>query len=188
MLVDFHSLTNEKTVSVSEFLDAIDEPSFRGLPSGAVVAAYQMDAFTARKQGSKEPQKKYRKLDSKKKDSSYGKFIGAASFPATTLGMQRMYIPENTELSGEFLARAMKVEGSGKEGGESSLSMTYNRVVSAPPKGLQSRRLPGRIYVEGNSSWEKSSATPYGAMLQAAALKYQDRFSDVLLLQQDVGV
>ena len=189
MLVDFHSLTNEKTVSVSEFLDAIDEPSFRGLPSGAVVAAYQMDAFTAKEnKDQRNLRKKYRKLDSKKKDSSYGKFIGAASFPATTLGMQRMYIPENTELSGEFLARAMKVEGSGKEGGESSLSMTYNRVVSAPPKGLQSRRLPGRIYVEGNSSWEKSSATPYGAMLQAAALKYQDRFSDVLLLQQDVEV
>ena len=187
MLVDFQSASNQKTVSVDEFLDAIDEPAFRNLPSGAVVAAYQMDAFVVKENDDqKNLRNKYENL--KKKDSSYGKFIGAASFPATTLGMQKMYIPENTELSGEFLARAMKVEGSGKEGGESSLSMTYSRVVSAPPKGLQSRRLPGRIYVEGNSSWEKSSATPYGAMLQAAALKYQDRFSDVLLLQQDVEV
>ena len=81
------------------------------------------------------------------------------------------------------------------EGGEGSMSSTYDGLVNSPIESqktndpsLASRRLPGRIYMEGNSAWEKSAATPYGAMLQAAALKYQDRFSDVLLLQQDVEV
>ena len=29
--------------------------------------------------------------------------------------------------------------------------------------GLKSRRLPGRIYMQGNSSWEQSAPTKYGA-------------------------
>ena len=44
----------------------------------------------------------------------------------------------------------------------------------------------GRIYVQGQTKWEQSTPTPYGAVLQKLALKLQDKYSDVLLLQQDV--
>ena len=52
--------------------------------------------------------------------------------------------------------------------------------------GLASRRLPGRIYMQGNSSWEQSAPTMYGAALEHLAIKLQDKFSGVMLLQQDV--
>ena len=51
---------------------------------------------------------------------------------------------------------------------------------------LESRRLMGRMYVQGQTKWEQSTPTPYGAVLQKLALKLQDKYSDVLLLQQDV--
>ena len=53
---------------------------------------------------------------------------------------------------------------------------------------LGSRMLPGRIYTSGNSAWEQSTATPYGEVLQKAARIFQDKFSDVMLLQQDVEI
>ncbi len=58
----------------------------------------------------------------------------------------------------------------------------------ASTRQQKSRRLGGRVYVEGGDSWTASTATPYGASLQVAALRFQDKFSDVLLLQQDVEV
>ena len=60
--------------------------------------------------------------------------------------------------------------------------------VKVESKALESRRLGGRIYVEGGDSWSSSTPTPYGAALQLAALRFQDKFSDILLLQQDVEV
>mgnify|MGYP003632427118 FL=1 len=51
---------------------------------------------------------------------------------------------------------------------------------------MASRRLPGRVYAEGNSKWEQSSPNPYGAVLERLAIRFQDKFSDVMLLQQDV--
>jgi hypothetical protein len=52
----------------------------------------------------------------------------------------------------------------------------------------ESRRLLGRLYVEGGDSWTASTPTPYGAVLQRAALRLQDKYSDVMLLQQDIEV
>lgn len=54
--------------------------------------------------------------------------------------------------------------------------------------GYASRRLGGRIYAQGNSSWEKSEATAYGRVLERLALKFQDSYSDIMLLQQDIEV
>ena len=51
---------------------------------------------------------------------------------------------------------------------------------------LESRRLLGRLRVEGATRWEQSTPTPYGAVLQKFALRLQDKYSDVMLLQQDV--
>ena len=53
-------------------------------------------------------------------------------------------------------------------------------------RGLLSSRMPGRIYTQGNSQWEKSEATAYGAIMQMLATKFADRFTGVFLLQQDV--
>ena len=60
--------------------------------------------------------------------------------------------------------------------------------VKTESKALESRRLGGRVYIEGGDSWTASTATPYGAALQRAALRFQDKFSDVMLLQQDIEV
>ena len=54
--------------------------------------------------------------------------------------------------------------------------------------GYASMRMGGRIYPQGNSQWEKSEATAYGRVLERLALKFQDSFSGVMLLQQDVEV
>lgn len=54
--------------------------------------------------------------------------------------------------------------------------------------GYASRRLGGRIYAQGNSLWEKSEATAYGRVLERLALKFQDSYSGIMLLQQDVEV
>ena len=51
---------------------------------------------------------------------------------------------------------------------------------------LKSRRLGGRIQHSGNSQWEKSTATPYGEQLAYFTRRLQDKFSDVMLLQQDI--
>ena len=61
----------------------------------------------------------------------------------------------------------------------------FNRKLEAQEKGLESRRL-GRVYPEGNSQWEKSSPTPYGAALERLALRFQDKFFSVMLLQEDI--
>ena len=53
---------------------------------------------------------------------------------------------------------------------------------------LKSRRLMGRVYTQGNSAWEKSTATPYGEKLQTITRRLQDKYSDVMLLQQDIEV
>ena len=55
-------------------------------------------------------------------------------------------------------------------------------------QALKSRRLGGRVYIEGNSAWEKSTPTPYGEKLEYVTRRLQDKYSDVMLLQQDIEV
>ncbi len=55
-------------------------------------------------------------------------------------------------------------------------------------QALKSRRLLGRVYTQGNSAWEKSTATPYGEKLETITRRLQDKYSDVMLLQQDIEV
>lgn len=65
-------------------------------------------------------------------------------------------------------------------------TMQQSSKISRGSQALKSRRLGGRVYTEGNSSWEKSTATPYGEMLAHFTTRFQDKYSDVMLLQQDV--
>ena len=55
-------------------------------------------------------------------------------------------------------------------------------------QALKSRRLMGRVYTQGNSTWERSTATPYGEKLATITRRLQDKYSDVMLLQQDIEV
>ena len=71
----------------------------------------------------------------------------------------------------------------GQKKGES-----VEKEVEGEGAGLASRRLLGRVYVQGQDSWTASTATPYGAVLQRLAMRLQDKYSDVMLLQQDVEV
>ena len=173
--------TKGYALNKNEFLDMIDEPAFKGLPQGAIVGMYEMRVDEAAMDLDQ-----FDITEEANRSTSLGKFYNAASFPHGSLGLNRVIIPRNTELSGQFQKRVSEDPKNLKEGGQGSVTGRFAGLMSSPV--MASRRLPGRIYMEGNSAWEKSAATPYGAMLQAAALKYQDRFSDVLLLQQDVEV
>ena len=184
-----HRSTEKRSMNKKELLDLITDPAFKGLEAGTIVAAYEMDSKIAADDMDGDVNLMTQKTD----DRALQRFYQSVSFPHATLGLNRVILPRNSELSGEMIGRNLGKKIL-KEGGESSVSKTYNALMSAPIEShtdgaeLASRRLPGRLYVEGNSAWEKSSPTPYGATLQAAALKYQDAFSDVMLLQQDVEV
>lgn len=61
--------------------------------------------------------------------------------------------------------------------------------TSAQTSGIQalaSLRRGGRIYHQGQGQWEKSTANKYGAVLSAIAIKLQDKFENVNLLQEDI--
>jgi len=184
-----HKKTGKRSMNKKELLDLITDPAFKGLEAGTIVAAYEVDSKIAADDMDGDVNLMTQKTD----DRALQRFYQSVSFPHATLGLKRVILPRNSELSGEMIGRNLGKKIL-KEGGESSVSKTYNALMSAPIESqidgaeLASRRLPGRLYVEGNSAWEKSSPTPYGAALQAAALKYQDAFSDVMLLQQDVEV
>jgi len=53
-------------------------------------------------------------------------------------------------------------------------------------EGLASRNRAGRIYHHGANQWEKSRENNFGAALSAVALKLQDKYFDVIMLQSDV--
>jgi len=52
--------------------------------------------------------------------------------------------------------------------------------------GLTSKRRAGRIYHHGRGQWEKSDSNMFGNVLSAVALKLQDKYFDVIMLQNDV--
>ena len=52
--------------------------------------------------------------------------------------------------------------------------------------GLMSKRRAGRIYHHGAGQWEKSDNNMFGGVLSAVALKLQDKYFDVIMLQNDV--
>ena len=159
--------TDGQFLTVEQILEVIDEPAFRGVPENTIIATVEMIPNNVGL------------LDMNKEkpiSEEEATFYENASFRYGSTGVNRIIIPERTVSLGTKYDIS-DPSGQGSTGETTELTAE-----------LASRRLPGRLYVEGNSAWEKSSPTPYGAMLQAAALKYQDAFSDVMLLQQDVEV
>ena len=146
------------------------------LPTGTIVATLVMDPRVVVKQSSLFDL--HRLGDQASGDLA--RFYNNASFKYATTGLKKVFVAKNTTTS---------IDKYGIDAGsQSSLSATLVQHTPESTPLLASRRLPGRIYVEGNSKWEKSAATPYGQQIQHVAIKFQDAFSDVLLLQQDVEV
>jgi len=52
--------------------------------------------------------------------------------------------------------------------------------------GLTSKRRAGRIYYHGAGQWEKSDSNMFGSALSSIALKLQDKYFDVIMLQDDI--
>jgi len=97
-------------------------------------------------------------------------------------------IPSNTiteKASGEVEARQKTTGLIGLQPFAGDIAVGVKKKEGAK---LESRRLLGRAYVQGQDKWTASTATPYGAVLQRLAMRLQDKYSDVMLLQQDVEV
>ena len=114
---------------------------------------------------------------------TYFRFKGFTSASSLTNIMRD---PKTLEKLGVEEAERTVQEHKEKRKGKRSTSEFGIILSQADIDGLEARRLPGRIYNEGNSSWEKSEATPYGALIEKLAIKFQDKYSGVMLLQQDI--
>lgn len=161
-------------VSKQQFLDAINDPSFKNAKAGDTVAVSFADISFNEETGlpnSTVDSDVTRSMtgentDKKRVAYKYG-VTGSSGFK-----LIENFMPKNEQLP--FTPRAKMT----KKGSPENLGLNQGQ--------LASRRLPGRIYVEGGDSWTASTPTPYGAVLQRQALRLQDKYSDVLLLQQDV--
>jgi len=148
-------------VNKEQFLDAVNQSEYKGVEAGSVVNATLMDVNNTNLHGIKGV-------------SGHLKGVGADALAEST-----SYDFGVTGHTTTFhFEKALSNEATNKMAARQQTSGEY----------LASRRLPGRIYTEGNSAWEKSTPTAYGATLQRLATRFQDRFSDVLLLQQDIEV
>ena len=147
----------EGFVSEDDFLKAVNEKEYEGVEAGAVVNATLVDVDNADITADVSE-------DIARYDEEHAKFISFNYGVTGHIGTLHFSKP---------LSRAGKKE-------------LHARAATSGAKKA-SRKLPGRIYAEGNSSWEKSSPTAYGLMRQKLAIKLQDSFSDVMLLQQDIA-
>ena len=144
--------------SKEEFLDAVNQKEYKGVENGTIVSTTIMDTS---KTFAIDSVSKYIAESSPELSASMAYDHGISGHISTLFF-------DNPVTAREFIKLEPRSQTSGAF--------------------LASRRLPGRIYASGNSAWEQSTATPYGEMLQKAARIFQDKFSDVMLLQQDVEV
>ena len=158
-------------VSKESFLESINDPLFSDAQAGDVVAASFVNMSTDADGNSlvKPVNVKDTVTKAKSKNISYEYGVeGSAGF--YVLGV----FLSPTEMGVEFTPRARMTP-------LAPLSGTQEGSLAA-----ESRRLRGRIYVEGATSWEQSTATHYGNMIATLSRKFQDKYSDLLLLQQDI--
>ena len=109
--------TGGYALNKSEFLDMIDEPAFKGLPQGTIVGMYEMRVEEAAMDLDQ-----FDITEEANRSTALGKFYNAASFPHGSLGLSRVIIPRNTELSGQFQKRVSKDPKNLKEGGQGSVT------------------------------------------------------------------
>ena len=169
MLQSRGGVSNGGFITKQEFIDAINDPLFKNAESGDVVAVSAVDLKNVKLSSDITKGFKKGSVDINRVAYKYG-VIGSKDFKV----LQKFYPPEAINIPFEARARLTELQTLESAGVSSN--------------ALLSRRLGGRVYIDGGDSWTASTATPYGAALQRAALRFQDKYSDVLLLQQDVEV
>ena len=168
-------------ISKADYLDKVNQSQYKNTKSGDVVVA------NLRKPGEVESVADLRNTLGYEEGTlaeTFVKNIGYTNAVVTKSDVNTVFFKET--VSGSIIDKtdhARKTSGHQIELTDEELAAAGGEIEGA---GAASRRLPGRVYAEGNSKWEQSSATPYGAVLQRLAIKFQDKFSDVMLLQQDV--
>jgi len=158
--------------SKDEFLDAINQPEYKGVETGSVVNLTSVDVNKA---FSVDNIPSILKVDAENTEntSEAAAMADNMAYEIGVLGHKTVIHFDTPAKNGEIIDYEMKPRQ-----GASPLK----------PTGLGARRLPGRVYTQGNSSWEKSTPTKYGAKLERFALRLQDKYSNVMLLQQDIEV
>lgn len=188
-------------VSKQQFLNAVNDPALKKGEAGDIFSA----SFVRKEQREKvqwfESVDEVANLPSGKKWSD---FRGGMAYTTGTYVDGGQVIPvifENVTLSSDITKKASgEVEARQRTTGLITLKPFAGDIGIGVKKGakkseketeganLESRRLLGRQYVQGQDSWTASTATPYGAVLQRLAMRLQDKYSDVMLLQQDIEV
>jgi hypothetical protein len=187
-------------ISKSEYLDKINQPEYKNAKNGDVVAA-NVRQPRKKLQGSTEFDGELRSVADLRNEFSYDKntlektFIKNIAYTdavVTNQPVENFFFKQT--IPGSIVDKtdhARKSAGFGMTTTEKALKKGLKKAEIDAAEATEAtkqaaRRLPGRIYMQGNSSWEQSAPTKYGAALEHLAIKLQDKFSGVMLLQQDV--
>jgi hypothetical protein len=103
-------------------------------------------------------------------------------YPHYMTGFEAVHVFDKPVSESEVKKRMLKVD---EEEGTETFRGAEQAMASGYKGRLMSRNRAGRIYTHG-SSWQKSTETGYGRALGAIAVKFQDKFFDVMMLQSDI--
>ena len=103
-------------------------------------------------------------------------------YPHYMTGFEAVHVFDKPVSESEVKKRMLKVD---QEQGTETFRGAEQAMASGYKGRLMSRNRAGRIYTHG-SSWQKSTETGYGRALGAIAVKFQDKFFDVMMLQSDI--
>lgn len=157
-------------ISKEAFIDAVNDPRFKDAKAGDVVAVSVVDTGRdADGNNNFSRTSEVNSLVSKGLKSRVAYNFGVVGSKGFRM-LQRFASPEQLDMP--YAQRAKMTSAD-----------FFSREAS-----LESRRMLGRLHVSGNTKWEQSTPTWYGATLAKYARVLQDKYSDVLLLQQDVEV
>ncbi len=169
--------------SQKDFLSVVNEDAVSNANTKDIVTAVLVDTKNA------DQSNNLKKAIGKNLNPAQKNFVDGMTYTTGLMGVKDATILEETISSGRLQQTVARQKTGGVVGFKKSTATSKIAdpdIVIGVNKAAESRRLGGRVYVEGGDSWTASTATPYGAALQVAALRFQDKFSDVLLLQQDV--
>ena len=170
--------------SIQDFLNAVNDPALENARSGDIFTAILVDGNNVRQDNDLRKSLSYGAQTKEQKDFVKGLAYTTGITGAT--GVALLSESVNAAVI-QDLVSVQKTGGLNRFVEGTKLAQLEADVsLATKPKGVESRRLGGRIYVEGGDAWTASTPTPYGAVLQRAALRLQDKYSDVMLLQQDV--
>ncbi len=184
-----NTLRNEKNhkgvLSVDEILDTIEDPAFRKLGdegTGKVVTS-----IVARTRAKGDAGRNVSLLMSDTLEQGGETLNG---FPHAIYVNQREGKTDLVFAAYENSADGNLIYMPNLEPGKKGFGQTQQQTTrqTRGGRGLRSRRLAGRVYTEGGNYWQKSEATYIGARHARLTRYFADKYSDVMLLQQDIEV